>query len=304
MKEPRNVLLTGGTGFIGERLIRALQARGQGVSLLTRRVRAREDRTVGQFYWDFQTPAPPEPLEWADTIIHLAGEPVAQRWTDEVKRRIRDSRILGTARLVEGVAKLPAKRRPVALISASAIGFYGDTGEEPRSETAPSGQGFLPDVCVGWERAADQARDLGLRVAKIRIGIVLGREGGALAKMLPPFRLGLGGILGDGRQWMSWIHADDLVSLFIYAAENDSVEGPLNGTAPNPVRNREFTAALAGALGRPALIPTPAVALRLLFGEMAEVLLASQRILPDATIRSGFQFRYPNLGPALQHLLA
>ncbi len=303
MTTGKNFLLTGGTGFIGERLVRRLLERGHYVSLLTRRVRPREDRNVGQFFWNFESPAPPEPLEWADAVIHLAGEPVSQRWTPDVKKRIRDSRVNGTRRLVAGIAKLPPKDRPDTLVSASAIGFYGDTADEARSESAAAGSGFLPTVCVEWEQAATAAADLGLRVAQIRIGIVLGPDGGALKQMLPPFRLGGGGILGDGRQWMSWIHVEDLVQLLLFAAENPGVHGPLNGTAPNPVRNAEFTAALGKVLHRPAILPVPEFALKLLFGEMASVILGSQRILPDATIRSGFSFRFPNLIPALQDLL-
>jgi uncharacterized protein (TIGR01777 family) len=303
VSQSKNFLLTGGTGFIGERLIAALLGRGRYVSLLTRRVRPREDRNVGQFFWNFESPAPPEPLEWADTVIHLAGEPVAQRWTREVKRRIRDSRVLGTQNLVAGIAKLPAKDRPEGLIAASAIGYYGDCGDDAKSETSAPGTGFLADICVEWEREAAGAADLGLRVAKVRIGIVLGPDGGALQKMVPPFRLGVGGALGTGRQWMSWIHIDDLVNLFVHAGGNPGVTGPLNGSAPNPVRNAEFTATLARTLGRPAFLPVPEFALRLLFGEMAEVMLCSERALPDATQRSGFQFTHPNLGPALANLV-
>lgn len=292
-----NFLLTGATGFIGTRLIARLQERGHRVSIFTRRVVDREDRTVGQYFWDLKGPAPAEPFRDADAVIHLAGEPVAQRWNEEVKRRIRESRVAGTRHLVEGMAR--AERRPAALISSSASGYYGDRGDELLTEASLPGAGFLAEVCQAWETEAARAKSLGVRVATIRTGIVLGRGGGALAKMLPPFRLGLGGRLGSGRQWMSWIHLEDLVEMFVFAAENANVEGPVNGVAPEPVRNADFTKELARALHRPAIFPVPEFALQALFGEMSRILLESQRIAPEAAQRAGFKWRFPRLAGAL-----
>jgi uncharacterized protein len=245
--------------------------------------------------------APPaEALADADAIVHLAGENVAQRWTADARRRILGSRVEGTRRLVEALAGLP--RRPAALVCASAIGYYGDCGDAILDETSAPGAGFLPEVCVAWEREALAAEALGRRVARLRIGVVLDRRGGALARMLPPFRMGAGGRLGDGRQWMSWIHLDDLAGLFRFALENN-LAGPVNAVAPNPARNADFTRTLAGALHRPAFVPVPGFALRLLFGEMAEVLLGSQRVHPKAAQSAGFRYRFPDLAPALKDLL-
>ena len=292
-----NFLLTGATGFIGKRLIARLQEAGHRVSLFTRRVEPREDRTIGQYFWDMKGPAPAEPFRDADVVIHLAGEPVGQRWSDEVKRRIRDSRVLGTRHLIEGMAR--AERRPSALISSSASGFYGDRGDEMLTESSLPGAGFLPEVCQAWEMEAARAQTLGVRVATIRTGIVLGRGGGALDKMLPPFRMGVGGRLGSGKQWMSWIHLDDLIAMYLFAAANSATQGPLNGVAPEPVRNAEFTKVLARVLHRPAIFPVPEFALQMLFGEMSRILLESQRITPEVAERSGFSWRFARLDEAL-----
>jgi uncharacterized protein (TIGR01777 family) len=244
--------------------------------------------------------------EWrfdgADAVIHLAGEPVAQRWTAEVKKRIRDSRGEGTRNLVRAMDGL--ERKPGVLVSGSAIGFYGSRGHEILTEASAPGDGFLADVTREWESAADGAAALGIRVVKIRTGIVLAPEGGTLKKMLPIFRLGAGGRIASGRQWMSWIHADDLADLFIFAVGTGGVHGALNGTAPNPVTNSDFTRQLALALHRPALFPVPLFSLRLLYGEMAEVIAGSQRVLPSAVEAAGFEFRYPELGAALADLIA
>jgi uncharacterized protein (TIGR01777 family) len=245
---------------------------------------------------------PADSLAGADAIVHLAGEPLAQRWTPEAKRRIRGSRVEGTRRLVEALPALP--RRPAVLVCASAIGYYGSRGEEVLTESSAPGEGFLTELCLAWEKTAGLAEALDLRVVNLRNGIVLGPEGGALAKMLLPFRLGLGGRLGSGRQWMSWIHIDDLVGLIRLALERSELRGPINATAPNPVTNSEFTDTLAAVLYRPALLPVPAFALRALFGEMGEVMLGSQRVLPRVAESAGFQFQYPDLKQALEHLLA
>ncbi|MCS6953851.1 MAG: TIGR01777 family oxidoreductase [Bryobacterales bacterium] len=298
------IVITGGTGFVGRRLVRRLIRDGHVLHLLVRPGRTGVGPSVECSVWDVLAGEPPgEALAPADAIVHLAGEPVAQRWTPETKRRIRDSRVAATQRLVAALARLP--QRPRVLVCASAVGYYGSRGDEILTEDSSPGRGFLPEVCVAWERAAAEAEALGLRVVRLRIGIVLGPEGGALARMLPPFRLGAGGRLGPGSQWMSWIHVEDLVDLIRFALTADGFRGAVNAVAPNPVRNSEFTETLATVLRRPALVPTPALALRVLFGEMAEaVLLASQRVFPRAAEAAGFSFRYPGLASALRNLLA
>lgn len=296
-----NITVTGGSGFIGRRLMKHLTDAGHAVHILSRHAGTNLPPSVRLSVWDALKSEPPaESLQSADAIIHLAGEPVAQRWTAEAKKKIRDSRVDGTRRLVEALSVL--SRRPEVLVSASAIGIYGSRGDEVLSESSSPGAGFLSEVCVEWEKQADLAEALGVRVVKVRIGVVLGRNGGALARMLPPFRNFVGGRIGSGKQWMSWIHVEDLASLLRYAAEN-SLSGPVNGAAPNPVTNAEFTKKLAAALRRPALLPVPGFVLKTIFGEMAEVLLSSQRALPRAAESAGFRFRHPDLGPALANLL-
>lgn len=294
MKKP---LVTGATGFVGSNLCRLLPD----ANVLTRRPEAAPASLsrAACFRWQPEAgPPPPEALEGVDAVFHLAGEPVAQgRWSAAKKARIRNSRTVGTSNLVQGLRALD--RPPAVLVSASAVGYYGSRGEEVLDERSAPATGFLPEVCRDWEAAAMACAEGGTRVVTIRIGLVLGPNGGALAKMLPPFKLGLGGPLGDGRQWVPWIHVDDLARLFVFAAEAPDLEGPLNGTAPDPVPNREFTRALGRAVRRPALLPTPAFALRSALGEFAEVLLASQRVLPRAAERAGFDFRYRNIEEAL-----
>jgi len=296
-----NVTITGGAGFIGRRLIKVLNGGGHAVHILSRHAGTNLPPGVRLSVWDALKGEPPqEAFQNADAVIHLAGAPIAQRWTPEVKQQLRDTRILGTERLIHALSTL--SRRPAALVSASAIGFYGDRGDEVLTESSAPGQGFLADLCAEWERQADLAEALGMRVAKIRTGIVLDKNGGALARMLPPFRAFAGGRIGSGRQWMSWIHVQDLANLYRYAVENP-VNGVLNGTAPNPVTNAEFTKQLAAAVGRPALVPVPKFGLKLLFGEMSEVLTGSQRVDPRATRAAGFAFQYAELEPALANLL-
>lgn len=296
-----NITLTGASGFLGKRLIAQLLSEGHTLHLAGRRAPADLASSMAFSQWPSTSSAfPQEALRAADAVIHLTGEPVAQRWSEEVKGRIRSSRVEGTQKLVEAMAD--SGRRPAALVCASATGFYGDRGDEILTEESRSGAGFLADVCVAWERAADAARDLGVRVVKIRTGIVLGPGGGALEKILPPFRAGAGGKLGSGKQWMSWIHLDDIADLFTFAARNDSVQGALNGTAPEPVRNEDFTHELAHTLHRPAIFPVPKIALRVLFGEMADVLLSSSRAVPQAVEAAGFRFRFPSLSRALEGL--
>ena len=272
------VTLTGASGFIGRALAVRLSAAGHTVQPFS--VRS------------------PQPLPVCDAVIHLAGEPIAQRWTPEAKRRILESRVEGTRRLI---AALPAP--PSVFICSSAVGFYGSRGDEILTETSPPGRGFLAEVCTAWEGAADEASACGMRVVKLRTGMVLGGRGGALDRMLPAFRMGAGGRLGSGRQWMPWIHLEDHLDLVEFALAQSGVSGPLNAVAPNPVTNRDFTATLARTLGRPAFLPAPAFALKIMFGEMACVLLQSQRVVPRAALDAGFGFRHPELGPALQDIL-
>ena len=292
------VTITGATGLIGAALRQHLAAQGHELRCLSRKAPPQP----GWYAWDPGSGAPPqESLEGSDAVIHLAGEPVAQRWSAEVKRRIRSSREQGTRALVAGLAALP--RKPGVLVSASAIGYYGDRGDELLNEKSSPGSDFLSATCVEWERAAHLADVLGIRVVCIRIGIVLAARGGALGKMLPPFRLGLGGPIAGGAAWMSWIHVEDLVRLFAWAVENAGVRGPANAVSPGAVRNAAFTRSLGAALRRPAIFPVPAVALKAMYGEMASVVLASQHVVPEAATESGFQFRWPDLDPALGNLM-
>jgi uncharacterized protein (TIGR01777 family) len=287
-------IVSGGTGFIGRRVVERLRQRGHTVSIWTRRPSA------GPFEWDPMCGEPaPESLMDVDAVVHLAGEPVAQRWNAYVKGRIRDSRVLGTHSLVDALARLD--RRPAALVSASAIGFYGDRGDEVLTESSAPGQGFLADTCREWEAEADRAATLGVRVAKLRIGFVLGKDGGAMARMTPIFRAFAGGTLGSGRQWMPWIHLDDVASLFAHAVETP-VAGVWNATAPNPVTNAEFTRRLAHHLRRPAIFPVPPFALELAFGELGRHMLDSARAIPEAARKAGFAFQYPELEAALANL--
>ena len=296
------ITVTGGTGFLGRRLVKRLLADQHAVHLLVRKVKTGFGPEVDCSVWDGLEMEPaPEALEGAEAVIHLAGEPVAQRWTPAAKERIRRSRVEGTRLLVGALER--QKQRPAVLVCASAIGYYGSRGEELLTESSEPGQGFLPEVCREWEAAADEAERLGIRVAKLRFGIVLGSEGGALAQMLLPFRWGVGGKIGSGKQWMSWIHAADAVELIAYALRRAELRGPVNVCAPNPVRNEEFTETLALVLRRPALFTIPERALRILYGEMAEVVLASLRVMPEAALRAGFVFRYAELGPALRDLV-
>ena len=293
------VLLTGASGFIGPRLIARLLHEGHSVHAVGRRPPAGFQSIQFSEWKDAGQEVPADALQTSDAIVHLAGEPIAQRWNPEVKAKIRDSRVNGTRKLVESIAK--QSRRPQTLISASAIGYYGDREDEILDENSTSGAGFLPEVCIEWERAAREAGNLGLRVVLMRTGIVLGKEGGALKQMLRPFKLGAGGPTASGKQWMSWIHIDDLVSAMVFALARPDLAGPVNGTAPNPVRNREFTSALGTALGRPAIIPTPVFALKLMLGEAAQVVLDSQRVMPAVLQGAGFQFRYRDVNEALRH---
>ncbi|HKD08129.1 MAG TPA: TIGR01777 family oxidoreductase [Bryobacteraceae bacterium] len=270
-------VVSGGTGFLGRHISQRLRDGGHSVDAWGRTSRL-------------------DLLNGADGVVHLAGEPVAQRWNEDVKRRIRDSRVLGTRSLVDAISEL--REKPTVLVSASAIGIYGDRGDEILTEASVPGEGFLADLCQAWEAEADRARELGLRVVKLRIGFVLG-DGGALATMVPAFKAFVGGRLGSGKQWMPWIHVDDVAELFAHALGND-ISGVWNATSPNPVTNAVFTRELASALHRPALFPVPPFALKLAFGELAQHMLDSARVVPEAALRAGFRFRYPDLAEALK----
>jgi uncharacterized protein (TIGR01777 family) len=296
------ITLTGASGFIGQSLVRMLAEAGHELHVLARS-RKGLPFSVQFSRWDVLAGQPPlESVRDADAVIHLAGEPVAQRWTTAAKRRIDETRRIGTANLIAALSKLD--RRPEVLVSASAIGYYGSRGDETLTENAPPGRGFLPKVCLDWEATADSAAGYGMRVVKLRTGIVLAPGGGALKEMLPPFRLGVGGPIASGRQWMAWIHRDDLVSLYRFAVENHSVSGALNAVAPEPVRNADFSHALGRALHRPAIVPVPGFALKLLFGEMAEVILASQRVIPERTLAAGFRHVHTDLDETLRWAVA
>lgn len=297
------VTVTGGTGFIGRRLVDRLLADGHSVRVVGRSPKTGLPREAHLYLWDGERGLPPEEsLAGADAVVHLAGEPVAQRWTPRAKRKIRDSRVEGTRRLIEAFAGMA--KPPSVLVSASAIGLYGSRGDQFLTEASKPGAGFLAQVCREWEAEACRAGTLGIRIVTLRIGVVLGLGGGALAQLLPPFKMLIGGQVASGEQWMSWIHLDDLVGLICYALETPALAGPVNATAPNPVRNSRFTRILARTLKRPALFTVPERALRLLFGEMAGMLLDSQRVQPLVAEKAGYEFAYPELGPALKDLLA
>jgi len=299
------VVITGAGGLIGRRLVAALLARGDEVVALTRdAVRLTTALGVSAESWQPEAaPAPAAALEDASAVVHLAGEPIAQRWTHEARRRIRDSRVIGTRNLLAGIAALPDGGRPRTLVSASACGYYGPRGEEIVTENDGPGGDFLAGICVAWEREAQAAETLGLRTCRIRTGIVLDPDGGALGRMLGPFRLGLGGPAGSGRQWLPWIHRDDLTGLYLGALDDDSWHGAYNACSPEPVTNAAFAKALGHVLRRPALLPTPAPVLRAMFGEMASTITTGQRAVPQAAITAGFDFTQPEIGAALAGLL-
>jgi uncharacterized protein (TIGR01777 family) len=298
------IAITGATGLIGGRIVEALRARGDEVTVLSRSPqRAAAALGVEAIGWDaLAEPAPREALEGRDGVIHLAGEPVAQRWTESSKRAILSSREIGTRNLVAGIAA--SEPRPGVLISSSAVGYYGKHGDETIDEQCPAGSDFLAKVCVAWEREAVAAEQLGLRVVLIRTGIVLDASGGALKTMLPPFKAGVGGPVAGGKQYMPWIHADDIVGLYLTALDSSSWSGPVNGTAPSPVTNATFSKELGKALHRPSLFPVPGFVIRARFGEMAELVTEGQRAIPAAAAANGYQFIEPELGPALTSVLA
>ena len=281
-----NIAITGASGLIGTRLRQRLTEAGHTAKPISR---DSSDSALGEI------------LASADAVVHLAGEPVAQRWNDAAKKRIQDSRVEGTRHLVKALST--QSTRPRVLVCASAVGYYGSRGDQILTEASSPGTDFLARVVVDWEDAAQSAESLGIRVVRLRLGMVLG-NGGALAKLLPPFRFGVGGRLGSGHQWMAWIHLEDAVNLILFAVNYAAIRGAVNATAPHPVTNEEFTDRLAQALHRPAILPVPGFALKLAFGEMAEMVLASQRVLPTVAKSAGFRFQYPELHPALENLLS
>jgi uncharacterized protein (TIGR01777 family) len=279
------VAVTGASGLIGTRLSSALRARGDEVVGISLR----------------SGPPSTEALAGCDAVVHLAGEEVAQRWTDKARERIRASRVEGTRGLVAALAA--AEPRPRVLVSASAVGYYGHRGDERLDEDAAPGDDFLAQVCVGWEREARAAVEHGVRVVNVRTGVVLSKSGGALAKMLPPFRLGVGGPVAGGRQYLPWIHIDDLVGIYLAAVDNEDWTGPVNAAAPEPVTNAEFSKALGRALHRPAIAPVPALAIRLLYGDMAEIVTEGQRAIPARALQLGYTYAHPDLDEALADAL-
>lgn len=296
------VVITGATGFVGQEIVKQLLAAGDEVIVLTRNV-AKAAITLGSscryFQWDDSDSHPPlEALEGADGILNLMGETISKRWDDSQKKKIYNSRINGTRKLVEALEKLKVK--PKVFVSTSAVGIYGNRGPEELNESSTVADDFLAKVCKDWENEANKAKNYGLRVVLIRLGIVLGHKGGALAKMLPIFKLGLGGPLGSGNQFMSWIHVKDAAAMYVEALKNNELKGAFNGTSPYPVTNSAFTKLLGKVLGRPAFLPAPAFAVKLAAGEMSQLLLEGQKVIPVKFKEAKFRFRYATLEMALK----
>jgi len=292
------ILVSGVSGPIGAALLPTLRTRGYEIKRLVRGAAAADD----QILWNPGKPIAPETVSGFDAVVHLAGESIVGRWTNEKKRKIRDSRVAGTTALAQALAQ--AKDKPQVFASCSAIGYYGDRGNEVLNEESAPGAGFLPDVCREWEAATGAAVDAGIRTVQMRTGVVLSAAGGALRKMLPPFKMGVGGRIGDGQQWMSWIDVQDMVGAIHHILKSDLLQGPVNMVAPKPVTNAEFTATLASVLSRPAIFPMPAFVVKLAFGEMGEtVLLGSQRVEPGQLVMSGYPFRFSCLRASLENIL-
>ncbi len=305
------VFVTGGTGLVGSRLIPQLRQRGDEVVILSRRPdAAREKLGVDSTVVEgdpMQTGNWMDAAAGCDAVINLAGENIfARRWSDEFKALLRDSRVKTTEHVVQALARQPRTTagQPKVLVNASAIGFYGPHGDEELTEESPHGDDALARLCIDWEKAAHTAETHGIRVAIVRVGVVLDKAGGALAKMLTPFKMFAGGPVGSGKQWMSWIHQTDLVGILLLALDNAAATGPLNGTAPQPLTNRDFGKALGRALGRPSFVKTPRFALRLMLGEVASVITTGQRVLPKRALALGYQFKFPEIDAALADVLA
>lgn len=293
------IYVTGASGLVGSKLCPMLKEAGHDVISLTRA----EPKGDAQKQWDPKAETmDPAVLQGCDVLVHLAGENIADgRWTKQQKQKIHDSRVDSTKLLANTISQM--ENKPQAFVVASAIGYYGDRGSEVLTEASPPGEGFLPEVCINWEQAADAARDAGVRTVHVRTGVVLAKEGGALKAMLTPFKLGMGGVVGSGEQYWSWISLDDIARLFQFAIENNEVSGPINGTAPNPATNREFTKALGKVLSRPTILPMPKFAAKLALGEMAEALiLASAKVTPVKAEDLSFIFNHPELKQALESL--
>ncbi len=299
------LVIAGGTGFIGSALCRTLAEQGHSLVLLTRSTSPGiAPPSTTSVVWNSESTGEWErAIDGADGVINLAGEPIAgKRWTEAQKKKLRASRLDATRALVTAIGKI--KEKPKFLLNASAVGYYGPHGDEVVAEESGPGGDFLAGLCKNWEAEAKRAEDHGLRVVRLRTGIVLGKNGGALAKMIPPFKLFIGGPLGSGNQWMPWIHLEDEIGLIRFLIENQSAHGAVNATAPNPVTMREFCRTLGSVLHRPSWAPVPAFALRLLLGEMADVLLSGQRAVPAAAERLGYRFRHPTLPEALKNILS
>jgi uncharacterized protein (TIGR01777 family) len=304
------IFVAGGSGLVGTRLIRALSQRGDEVVLLTRRPEAVQETFGPSAQVVSGDPTQPGPwmesVDGCDAVVNLAGENLfARRWNEAFKQLLHDSRVRSTETIVQALARQPRTAAGAAkvLVNASAIGYYGPHGDEELTEESPAGDDFLARLCVDWEQAARKAEGHGVRVVLSRTGVVLDPEGGPLAMLLPIFKMGLGGPVASGNQWMSWIHYQDLVGIILLALDKVGAAGPINGTAPQPVTNRDFARALGGALGRPAFLPTPGFALQVRFGEVAEVLTTGQRVLPQRALALGYTFRFPDLPAALDNLL-
>lgn len=298
-----HILVSGSSGLIGSAFLRFLREQRHSATLLRRpETKLHDEQKFGYMGWDPDNGhMDAEGIHRMDAVVHLAGENIAGRWTAARKARIRDSRVKSTRLIAETIASRPEP--PKVLVSASGIGFYGNRGDEQLDEASPAGKGYLAEVCQEWEAATEPARKAGIRVVNIRIGVVLDAHGGALGKMLLPFKLGLGGVIGSGRQYWSWVHVADVVGALWHAIETESLAGPLNAVSPSPATNREFTKALGAVLGRPTVFPIPAFAASLALGEMAEaLLLSSARVAPKRLTATGYQFRFPELEGALKNL--
>src|SRR5687767_1708360 len=296
------VLITGASGLIGTALQKSFVEKDYEVLLASRK----EPKSANEIQWNPDTGFNDEDLrrlEGLDAVVHLAGESISGlRWTDEKKKAIRDSRVRGTRTIIEAFARL--EKKPKVSISGSATGFYGDRGDSEMNESNSAGDTFLSEVCKEWEAESRRAEDMGIRTVLLRTGIVLSKDGGALATMLTPFKLGVGGVVGSGKQWMSWISLDDVVGIINFVLENEDMHGPVNAVSPNPVTNAEFTKALGKELYRPTILPLPEFAVNLFFGEMGDALLLdSTRVVPKRLLEAGYEFKFTDLRPALRHAL-